>query len=205
MTMTITWPRTEPIVVTDFDPMAEPMTDDEFFDLCQANPDWRIERTAEGKLILMPPAGGETGIQNSQLNRLLGNWAEADGTGVVFDSSTGFILPNGAKRSPDASWVLRSHWDALTPEQRKKFPPLCPDFVVELRSPTDTLEPLQEKMAEYLANGARLGWLLDPKERKVYVYRPDAEVVCLENPSQLTGDPVLPGFVLDLTRVWPQR
>jgi Uma2 family endonuclease len=189
----------------DYDPMTAPMTDDEFFDLCQANPDWRIERTAEGKLILMPPAGGETGIQNSQLNRLLGNWAEADGTGVVFDSSTGFILPNGAKRSPDASWVLRSRWDALTPEQRKKFPPLCPDFVAELRSPTDTLEPLQEKMAEYLANGARLGWLLDPEERKVYIYRPDTRVDCLENPSQLTGDPVLPGFVLDLIRVWPQR
>jgi Uma2 family endonuclease len=178
------------------------MTDEEFFDFCQMNREWRIERTAEGELIIMPPAGGETGKRNSQLNRLLGNWAEEDGGGVVFDSSTGFELPNGAKRSPDAAWVRRSRWEALTPEQRRKFPPLCPDFVVELRSRSDPLEPLQEKLEEYLANGAELGWLIDPEERKVYVYRPGAEPVCLDSPDRIAGDPVLPGFVLDLRRIW---
>lgn len=201
MTATLTVIRPEPFVLR-FDPMQGAMTDDELFEFCQLNPDWRIERTAGGELIIMPPGGGETGIQNSQLNRLLGNWAEADGTGVVFDSSTGFTLPNGAKRSPDAAWLLRSRWEALTLEERRKFPPLCPDFVIELRSPTDTLAPLQDKMAEYITNGARLGWLIDPQERKVHVYRPDAQAVCLENPQQLSGDPVLPGFVLDLAKIW---
>jgi Uma2 family endonuclease len=178
------------------------MTDEELFEFCRLNADWRIERTAEGELIIMPPAGGETGIWNSQLNRLLGNWADVDGTGVVFDSSTGFLLPNGAKRSPDAAWLLRSRWEALTPEERRKFPPLCPDFVVELRSSTDLLDPIKAKMEEYVANGARVGWLIDPQERKAYIYHPDAEVVCLEDPPQLTGDPVLPGFKLDMAKVW---
>jgi Uma2 family endonuclease len=201
MTATLTVIRPEPFCLR-FNWTPEPMTDDEFFEFCRLNEKWRIERSAEGELIVMPPAGGETGIWNSHLNRLIGNWAEVDKTGVVFDSSTGFILPNGAKRSPDAAWLLRSRWDALTPEQRKEFPPLCPDFVAELRSPTDTLAPLQEKTAEYLANGAQLGWLIDPQERKAYFNHPDAEVLCLENPSQLSGDPILRGFVLDLPKVW---
>ena len=201
MTATLTLTRTEPFVMR-FDPMPKPITDEELFEFCRLNAEWRIERTATGELIVMPPAGGETGIRNSQLNRLLGNWAEVDGTGLVFDSSTGFTLPNGAKRSPDAAWLRRSRWESLTPEQRRRFPPLCPDFVVELRSPTDVLETLREKLAEYLANGAQLGWLLDPGERKVYVYRPDSDVVCLEDPDSVSGDPVLPGFVLDVARVW---
>jgi Uma2 family endonuclease len=201
MTATLTLTRAEPFVMR-FDASREPMTDEEFFEFCQLNEEWRIERTAEGELILMPPVGGETGIQNAQLNRLLGNWAETDGTGVIFDSSTGFTLPNGAKRSPDAAWCLRSSWEALTREQRRKFPPLCPDFVVELRSPSDPLAALQEKLEEYIANGSQLAWLLDPEERKVYIYRPDADVVCLENPEKVSADPVLPGFVLDLAKVW---
>jgi Uma2 family endonuclease len=201
MTMTLTWTRPEPIVMR-FDPMPEPMTEEEFFEFCQLNAEWRIERTAEGELILMPPAGGETGNRNAGITALLWLWAETDGTGLVFDSSTGFILPNGAKRAPDAAWIRRSRWEALPLEQRRKFPPLCPDFVVELRSPTDALDMLKEKMAEYLANGAQLGWLIDPAERKVYVYRPDSEVVCLENPESVSGEPVLPGFVLDLAKIW---
>lgn len=198
---TLTLVRSEPFLMR-YTTKPERLTDEEFLQFCRENADWRIERSAEGDLILMPPAGGETGSRNSQLNRLLGNWAEVDGTGIVFDSSTGFTLPSGAVRAPDAAWALRGRWETLSPEERRKFPPLCPDFVVELRSPSDALDTLQAKMEEYLANGARLGWLIDPDERKVYVYRPDAEVVCLENPAQIDGDPVLPGFVLDLSRVW---
>jgi len=201
MTTTLMLTRAEPFVMR-YHPMPEPITDEEFLEFCRMNPDWRIERSAEGELILMPPAGGETGIRNSQLNRLLGNWAEAEGTGVVFDSSTGFTLLNGAKRSPDAAWLRRARWEALAPEQRRKFPPLCPDFVAELRSPTDALETLQAKLEEYLANGAQLGWLIDPEERKLYLYRPGSDVVCLVDPVSVSGDPVLPGFVLDLAKVW---
>jgi Uma2 family endonuclease len=201
MTATLTLKRAAPFVMR-FDDTSEPMTDDELFEVCRMNAEWQIERTAKGELIFMPPAGGDTGSQNSQLNRLLGNWAEADGTGIVFDSSTGFTLPSGATRSPDAAWIRLPRWDALTPDERRKFPPLCPDFVVELRSPSDALDVLQEKMDEYIANGAALGWLIDPDERKVYVYQPDATVVCLEDPAQIAGDPVLRGFVLDLSRVW---
>jgi Uma2 family endonuclease len=178
------------------------MSDDEFFEFCQLNSWYRIERTAEGDLVIMPPTGGETGNRNFSLTTRFGNWVEADRTGFGFDSSTGFTLPNGAERSPDLAWVERSRWDALTAAERRRFPPLCPDFVVELRSPSDDLEALQAKMEEYLANGARLGWLIDPAERKVHVYRPSAEVVCLEDPKQVSGDPVLPGFVLDLKGIW---
>jgi Uma2 family endonuclease len=198
-TLLLSWDH---LRVLRIDPGPEPMTDDELFEFCQMNAEWRIERTSEGELVIMPPAGGETGARNSQLNRLLGNWAEADGTGIVFDSSTGFTLPHGAMRSPDAAWIRRSRWEALKPEERRKFPPLCPDFVVELRSPTDTLDALKAKMEEYLAGGAQLGWLIDPEERKVYLYRPGAEVICLDDPAQLSGDPLLSGFVLDLQRVW---
>ncbi|MBI1929279.1 Uma2 family endonuclease [Candidatus Poribacteria bacterium] len=178
------------------------MSDDDFFEFCQLNRDLRIELTSEGDLIIMPPTGGETGKRNFTLTGLFSPWVEANGTGIGFDSSTGFTLPNGAKRSPDLAWIKRSRWETLTEEERKKFPPLCPDFVVELRSWTDALDKLQEKMGEYIANGALLGWLIDPKEKKVYIYRPSAEVCCLENPDTISGDPVLPGFVLDLRRIW---
>jgi Uma2 family endonuclease len=178
------------------------MSDEEFFEFCRANPELRIERTAEGDLVIMPPTGGETGNRNFDLNVEFGIWARADGRGRGFDSSTGFILSNGAERSPDLAWVKHERWDALTAAQRAKFPPLCPDFVVELRSPSDDLESLQEKMEEYLANGAQLGWLIDPLERKVYIYRPTEAVRCLDDPPQVQGDPVLPGFVLETRWVW---
>lgn len=150
----------------------------------------------------MPPTGTETGDRDSEINMQLRLWAKRDGTGVAFGSSTGFILPNGAVRSPDASWVVRSRWTSLTAEQRRRFAPLCPDFVVELRSPSDSLRALQDKMQEYMNNWARLGWLIDPEQRRVYVYRPGASVQELENPEKVSGEPVLPGFVLDLREVW---
>lgn len=150
----------------------------------------------------MPPAGGETGEQNAEITIQLGLWAKRDGEGTTFDSSTGFRLPNGAVRSPDAAWVRRSRLNTLSPEQRKKFLPLCPDFVIELRSPTDSLNALQEKMREYLDNGAQLGWLIDPEQRRVYVYRPQAPVQTLDNPETISGDPTLTGFVLDLREIW---
>jgi Uma2 family endonuclease len=178
------------------------MSAHEFFEVCQLNRDWRIERTSEGDLIIMPPTGGKTGKRNFTLNGLFFSWVEEDGTGIGFDSSTGFILPNNAKRSPDLAWVKRSRWEQLTREEQEEFPPLCPDFVVELRSQSDALAPLQEKMREYIANGALLGWLLDPLERKVYVYRPASEVVCLEKARTISGEPELPGLVLDLERIW---
>jgi Uma2 family endonuclease len=178
------------------------MSDEQFFELCHLNRDLRLERTSQGDLVIMPPTGGETGRTNFKLTQVFGNWVDADGTGVGFDSSTGFTLPNGAARSPDLAWVKRSRWEALTPQQREQFPPLCPDFVLELRSPSDALAPVQAKMQEYLDNGAQLGWLIDPIEKKVYTYLPQAAVECLDNPQTISGDPVLPGFVLELGRVW---
>ena len=178
------------------------MDDHEFFEFCQRYRDWRIERTAEGEVVLMPPTGGETGGINFSLAGRFSAWVEADGTGLGFDSSTGFRLPNGAARSPDLAWVRRGRWERLTDQERKEFPPLCPDFVVELRSASDTVSALREKMEEYIANGAQLGWLIDPIERKVYIYQPSAEVRCLTDPKEVSGEPTLPGFVLDLARVW---
>lgn len=178
------------------------MTREQFFNFCQLNPDLRIERTAEGELVIMAPAGGETGARNAKLTSQVEGWAEEDGSGVVFDSSTGFDLPNGATRSPDVAWVKRSRLAPLTPEEKRKFLPLCPDFVIELRSPSDPLSTVQDKMEEYRANGAQLGWLIDLASRQVYVYRPGADVACLENPAEVAGDPVLPGFVLDLAPIW---
>lgn len=173
-----------------------------FLTLCQSNPDYRIERSATGEIEIMPPTGGETGHKNLQLLLALGNWAANDGTGVVFDSSTGFTLPNGATRSPDAAWVRRERLAALTAGQKKGFLPLAPDFVVELLSSTDNLRVLQTKMEEYRENGVQLGWLIDPEGRRVFVYtRPDA-VQTLVSPALLSGDPVLPGFVLAIEPIW---
>lgn len=191
-------------LVLSLGPLRHRMTDEEFFDFCQANRGLRIERTSEGDLIVMSPSGGRTGNRNLKLGARLENWAEADGSGLAFDSSTGFILPNGAKRSPDLAWVSRSRWDGLTARQQEAFPPLCPDFVVELRSPTDDLSDLRAKMEEYVANGARLGWLIDPFEKKVYVYRPGEEVGVLDRPDRVSGDPLLPGLSLDLAPVWAE-
>jgi Uma2 family endonuclease len=178
------------------------VSDVQFFEFCRQNRDTRIEQTREGDWIIMAPTGFETGSRNSEVNRQLGNWARQDKTGIAADSSTGFGLPNGAKRSPDAAWVTRERLAGLTPEQKQRFLPLCPDFALELCSPSDSLADTQEKMAEYRENGARLGWLLDAAERQVYVYRPQAEVSVLDTPATLSGEPELPGFTLDLALIW---
>lgn len=178
------------------------ITDELFQELCQDNEDLRLELTADGELIIMAPTGGTTGALNATINHQVTGWAIKDGTGISFDSSTMFCLPNGAKRSPDAAWVSRERWEALTEQERESFVPLCPDFVLELRSPTDSLRMLCEKMEEYIANGAQLGILLDPKSKQAYVYRPNQSVERRDNPSTISGDPVLQGFVLDLKDIW---
>ncbi len=178
------------------------MTDEQFFRFCAQNRDLRIERTANGQILIMAPAGGATGARNSDITMQLTRWAKEDGTGVAFDSSARFNLPNKASRAPDAAWVRRERLAELTPEEKEKFLPLCPDFVIELRSPSDRLHAVRDKMQEYMENGARLGWLIDPVERQVFVYRPEAPVEHLEDPERIAGDPVLPGFTLDLTTIW---
>ena len=177
------------------------LTDEQFFQLCTDNRDLRFERTASGGLIIMPPTGSETGRRNSDLNFQLKAWSRQNNLGVVFDSSTGFKLPDGSDISPDAAWVRRDRWDALTPEQTEKFAPICPDFVVELRSTTDSLEKLRTKMKVYVKNGARLGWLLDRKNRKVEISRQGSDVEILDSPATQSGEDVLPGFVLDLSDI----
>ncbi|OYD93831.1 hypothetical protein CDG76_17825 [Nostoc sp. 'Peltigera membranacea cyanobiont' 210A] len=176
------------------------LTDEQFFQLCQNNRDLRLERTADGELIIMPPTGWESGNRNSRLTQRLGNWADADGTGLAFDSSTGFKLPNGANRSPDASWVSRQRLEAVNPDPHR-FLPLAPDFAVELRSASDSLKTVQQKMQEYIENGLRLGWLIDPQNQQVEIYRPGQEVEVLRAPTSLSGEDVLPGFILDLTQI----
>ena len=178
------------------------LTEDQFVRLCQENPDLQLELTARGELVIMPPTGSETGRRNNRLAYRITAWADNDGSGVVFDSSTLFTLPDGAKRSPDVSWVRRERWEVLSREQREGFAPLCPDFVVELRSPTDRLKDLQEKLREYIDNGARLGWLIDPVEKRIYIYRPDQPVEVLDDPPTVNGDPVLSGFVLPVRELW---
>jgi Uma2 family endonuclease len=179
----------------------DPLDDDQLLVLSSLNRDLRFERNARGELIVMPPTGTETGDRDSEINMQLRLWAKRDGRGKAFGSSTGFRLPNGAVRSPDASWVSKKRLEALSEEELQKFAPLCPEFVVELRSPSDSLKVSQEKMEEYIANGAELGWLLDPEVRRVYVYTPNG-VTELDNPGTLSGDPLLEEFVLDLTEVW---
>jgi Uma2 family endonuclease len=178
------------------------LSDDELYELCIRNKELQIERTPKGDLIVMTPVGGESSHRNAEAVFALVAWARQDGTGVAFDSSGGFLLPNGAMRAPDASWVKRSRWDALTPEERRKFVPLVPDFVMELRSPSDRLDDVQAKMEEYRSVGVRLGWLIDPEERRVHVYRPDRPPEVLDDPDRVEADPELPGFVLDLDPIW---
>ena len=187
--------------ILNMPPVAK-LTDEQFYQLCQANRDLRLEMTAQGELIIMPPTGGETGKRNSDINLDLALWNRQNKLGIVFDSSTGFILPNGAKRSPDAAWIPTDKWDALTSEQKQKFLPLCPDFVIELRSPTDNLKTLQDKMQEYIANGTRLGWLINPQDKQVEIYRKNQEVAVLNSPNNLSGESVLPGFILNLELIW---
>lgn len=182
------------------------LTNEQFYHLCMANEEWRIELSAEGELIIMSPTGGESGIRNSELNIQVGLWNRQTRLGFVFDSSTIFILPSGAKRGPDVSWVSRERWSGLSPENRRKFPPLCPDFIIELRSESDSLSQLQSKMREYIANGLQLGWLLDPKTPLVEIYRANGEVetltVSLDNLPNLSGESVLPGFILNLAAIF---
>jgi len=178
------------------------VTHQQFFQLCKDNPELRLELTAQGELIAMSPTGSKTGLRNTVIIRQLAEWAKRDGNGVTFDSSAGFTLPNGAQRSPDASWLRKARWQALSPEEQESFAPLCPDFVVELRSPSDAVEVVQSKMSEYLDNGAELGWLFDPQTKRVYVYRPGTEVECLENPAKVEGDSPVEGFTLDADEVW---
>lgn len=178
------------------------LTPEQFYQLCLDNPDLKLERNAQGELIIMPPTGGETGRCNVNLIVQIALWNEQIQLGEVFDSSTGFTLPNGADRSPDVSWLEKSRWQALTKQQREKFLPLCPDFVIEIMSPSDNLLKIQEKMNEYRSNGCRLGWLINRKKEEVEIYRPEQLVEVLKLPASLTGENVLPGFVINLQKIW---
>jgi Uma2 family endonuclease len=178
------------------------LTEEAFYELCRTNPDAKLERSANGELVIMSPTGGEGGNYNAEITTDFGIWNRQTRQGYLFDSSTGFRLPNGAGRSPDTSWVKADRWEALTPEQRQKFPPLAPDFVLELRSASDDLAPLQNKMQEYISNGVLLGWLIDPQNKQVEIYRAGQSVEVLTQPQSLSGEDVLYGFVLDVTRFW---
>lgn len=191
-----------PPVVLNFQDVMKKISDDEFEQFCRHNPDVQIELTKEGELIIMPPTGGQTGIRNFSLIVEFGKWVEKDKSGVAFDSSTVFNLPNGAKRSPDLAWIKKERWEKLTAEDREKFPPICPDFVVELRSPSDSMKNLHNKMREYIENGASLGWLIDPQEKKIYIYRQAGETEILENPQIIGGESLLENFELNLEKIW---
>ena len=178
------------------------MTDEQFYSFCLANRDLRIERSATGEVVVMPPAFSDTGNRNLRIAQQIANWADRDGTGEVFDSSAGFTLPNGATRSPDVTWIKLERWNALSAAQQASFAPICPDFVIELRSASDTLASLQEKLEEYIANGTQLGVLIDRKHRIVHVYRPGRSPEILESPSNVSCAPELPGCVLQMARIW---
>ncbi|HEX9961284.1 MAG TPA: Uma2 family endonuclease [Pyrinomonadaceae bacterium] len=187
--------------VLRFSPFLE-MDDDQFFEFCQANRDLRIERNAEGEVIIMPPAGWETGDKNSEINLQLRQWTKKDGRGKCVDSSAGYKMPNGSIMSPGASWISKERLEKIPTAKRRKFLPLAPDFVIELRSESDSLKSLRAKMEEYIENGVSLGWLIDPLERKVYVYRSERETEISENPSEVPGESLLPGFTLNLKEIW---
>lgn len=195
---------TEPIDyvpnIFDFSPLR--LTDEQFESLCRNHPDLNLEMSAEGELIIVPSTLPDTGWKNTKLITKTEIWSEKDKTGIVFDSSTLFTFPNGAKRSPDVSWVKREKWDKLSQSEREKFSRLVPDFIIELRSSTDSLKSLQTKMREYIENGVRLGWLIDPKNRKIYIYRTNHEVEVLTNPEKLYGEDVLSGFELNVREIW---
>ena len=186
----------------EFDFSSVKLSPEQFKQLCADNPELRLELTSTGELIVMPPAGSKSGLRNFNLSSQLARWVEEDDSGVGFDSSAGFTLPNAAIRAPDASWIRRDRWEGLSEEEKEEFAPICPDFVIELRSPTDRLATLQAKMQEYVDNGAQLGWLIDPFERRVYIYRPGREMEVLEDPETVLGDPELPGFVLNVRELW---
>jgi Uma2 family endonuclease len=198
---TIALPENVEALIISPAPPRDRFSDQEFAEYCAEHPDLRIEMNSQGEMIIMPPVVSEGGRRNFVLAGRFAAWVEADGTGVGFDSSTGFTLPNGAKRSPDVSWIRRDRWEALSEGERNEFAPICPDFVVEIRSKSDRLSTLREKMTEYIDNGAQLGWLLDPIEQTVHIYRPSAAVETLHKPSEISGEPMLPGFVLKLQNI----
>ena len=199
--MSATLSVTGPVEI-NFDTLLKEMDDEEFYQFCQINRELRIERTKEGDIIIMPPANTTTGGKNFELTGSFWAWVKLDGTGKGFDSSTGFTLPNGAKRSPDLSWIRNERWNALTEQERNRFAPICPDFVVELRSKPDSIKTLKAKMDEYIENGAQLGWLIDPMKKRVHIYRPNAVVEVLDNPQTVSGEPLLSGFTLDMQSLW---
>ncbi len=178
------------------------LTDEQFYQLCRANPDVKFERNANGTLLIMSPTGGETGNRNLEIGADFAIWNRQTKLGVCFDSSTCFKLPNGAQRSPDIAWIKQDRWQALTPAQREQFPPIAPDFVLELLSPSDSLPTTQTKMQEYIDNGVSLGWLINRKNRTVEIYRPNQSVQLLTNPTQLSDPDILPGFTLNLSSLW---
>jgi Uma2 family endonuclease len=184
-------------------PESMPMTDDQFFDFCQLNRNLRIERNKFGEISIMSPTGSESGNREGRIIQQLMNWTDEDGTGIAFSSSAGFKLSTGAERSPDAAWLKLERWNSLAREQQIKFAPICPDFVLELRSPSDNLQPLKDKMLEYMQEpGIQLGLLIDRQNRRVYIYRPGQTEECLENPDTVSCDPVLPGFILNMIKIW---
>ena len=208
MVQTVQKPQTQVAGVSDvlpivlkLSPIIE-LTDERFADFCGLNSDLRMERTANGELEIMAPAFSETGGREGEIFGQLWNWSKEDRSGSSFGPSAGFTLPNGAIRAPDASWILKAHLAALSHDQRRGFYNICPDFVIELRSETDRLGVLHAKMQEYIANGARLGWLIDPFDRRVYAYRPDRAIETLENPASVSAGSILPGFTLNLSEIW---
>ena len=178
------------------------ITDDNFYQLCRENPDVKFERNAKGEIIIMSPTGGGTGKRNAGITTDFVNWNRQTKLGEVFDSSTCFKFPNGANRSPDVAWIKQERWDTLTQEEQEKFPPISPDFVLELMSPSDTLRECQDKMQEYMENQVKLGWLIDRKTRRVEIYRQGQPVEVLESPPSLSGENILPGFILNLQNIW---
>ncbi len=193
-------PKSDWLFTLDFKSVR--LTAEQFRRLCQDNPDIRLELTSRGELIVMPPTGSKTGIRNCNLTSQLAQWAEADRSGFAFDSSTGYTLPNGAVRSPDASWIRRERWERLSEEQQESFAPISPDFVIELLSPADILRTLQQKMLEYIENGVELGFLIDPFQRQIFVYSARQSVAVLQRPEIVSGEPVLSGFALKLDEFW---
>ncbi len=192
----------QPLAVNISPSLILSITHEDFVQLAQINRDLQLERTATGELIVMPPTGSETGNRNLDIAGQLWLWNRQNQLGIAFDSSTGFHLPNGADRSPDASWIRQERWDLLTQEEREIFAPICPDFVLELRSKNDSIDKLQAKMIEYIENGASLGWLIDLKNKTVEIYLQNQDVELLNHPVNLSGEDILPGFMLDLTEVW---
>ena len=188
-------------ITINFNPIIK-LTEEQFYELCRANPDIKFERNAKGEIVIVPPTGGETGKCNATITADFVIWNRQTKLGEVFDSSTCFHFPNGADRSPDVSWIKQERWDALTEKQKEKFPPIAPDFVLELMSPTDRLRETQDKLKEYMDNGVSLGWLINKKTRSVEIYRPGKAVEVLENPPKLSGEDILPGFILNLEFIW---